>query len=150
MAKNYLSGIFGASPVHPLQVHMAKVTECTGELIKFFECVNNNDWDAAAKIRERVKQFEAGEEQAAREKGDSGIQKELDIISGITPKAAKELLKLKPDAEVARILLAIDNRKVNKIVKQCKTSEERLWIGRVLEQLHDRDAARAEDPGAGT
>ena len=23
-------------------------------------------------------------------------------------------------------------------------------IGRVLEQLHDRDAARAEDPGAGT
>ena len=58
MVKNYLSGIFGASPVHPLQVHMAKVTECTGELIKFFECVNNNDWDAAAKIRERVKQFE--------------------------------------------------------------------------------------------
>jgi len=101
-------------------------------------------------LEEKVRQFEANKEQAAKEKGDSGLQKELDIIAGITPKAAKELLKLKPDAEVARILLAVDNRKVNKIVKQCKTSEERLWIGRVLEQLHDRDAARAEDPGAGT
>ena len=101
-------------------------------------------------LEEKVKQFEARNKQAAKEKGDSGVQKELDIISGITAKAAKELLKLKPDAEVARILLAIDNRKVNKIVKQCKTSEERLWIGRVLEQLHDRDAARAEAPGAGT
>jgi hypothetical protein len=101
-------------------------------------------------LEEKVSQFEANKERAAKEKGDSGLQKELDIIAGITPKAAKELLKLKPDAEVARILLAVDNRKVNKIVKQCKTSEERLWIGRVLEQLHDRDAARAEDPGAGT
>lgn len=101
-------------------------------------------------FEDKVKQLEARNKQAAKEKGDSGIQKELDIISGITPKAAKELLKLKSDAEVARILLAIDNRKVNKIVKQCKTSEERLWIGRVLEQLHDRDAARAEVPGAGT
>jgi hypothetical protein len=101
-------------------------------------------------LEEKVRQFEANKERAAKEKGDSGLQKELDIIAGITPKAAKELLKLKPDAEVARILLAVDNRKVNKIVKQCKTSEERLWIGRVLEQLHDRDAARAEDPGAGT
>jgi len=101
-------------------------------------------------LESRVKRFQARKEQAAKEKGDSGVQKELDIIAGITPKAAKELLKLKPDAEVARILLAIDNRKVNKIVKQCKTSEERLWIGRVLEKLHDRDAARAEAPGAGT
>lgn len=101
-------------------------------------------------LEARVTQYEAGKVKAAKEKGDSGVQKELDIISGITAKAAKELLKLKPDAEVARILLAIDNRKVNKIVKQCKTNEERLWIGRVLEQLHDRDAARAEDPGAGT
>lgn len=101
-------------------------------------------------LEDRVMQFEADKEKAAKEKGDSGVQKELDIIAGITPKAAKELLKLKPDAEVARILLAVDNRKVNKIVKQCKTNEERLWIGRILEKLHDRDAARAEDPGAGT
>ena len=58
MAKSYLAGIFGTSPVRPLQVHMAKVTECTAELIRFFECVNDGDWDNAAEVRKRVKKFE--------------------------------------------------------------------------------------------
>jgi len=101
-------------------------------------------------LEEKEKQFEARQEQIARKEGDSGVQRELEILSGIPPKAAKELLKQKDDAEVVRILLAMEARKANKIVKQCKTKQERLWIGRIMEKLHDRDASRAEVPGAGT
>ncbi|MCD4761245.1 hypothetical protein K8R42_05095 [bacterium] len=89
------------------------------------------------------------QDERARRAGDDGFQKELDILSGLKAKAAKELLKLKDEADVVRIVMAMEGRKVQKIVDQCKTSEERLWIERILEQLHNRDAAQAEDLGAG-
>ncbi len=37
MTSSYLSGIFGASPVRPLQKHMEKVIDCVTELIPFTE-----------------------------------------------------------------------------------------------------------------
>lgn len=39
MTSSYLSGIFGASPVRPLQRHMEKVIDCVTELIPFTEAV---------------------------------------------------------------------------------------------------------------
>ncbi len=76
-------------------------------------------------------------EQFQKESGDSGLQMEVDTLAGIDPKSAKELLRQKDDADVARILMAMDERNRNKIVKQCKNSEERLWIGRILEKFSD-------------
>jgi len=35
MSGNYLSGIFGSSPVRPLQEHMQKVVSCVSELVPF-------------------------------------------------------------------------------------------------------------------
>ncbi|MFQ5411334.1 MAG: hypothetical protein ACE5EC_03525 [Phycisphaerae bacterium] len=81
------------------------------------------------------KRYEAQREALARKEGDSGLQKELLTLSGIPPKNAKELLKAKEDADVVRIFMAMDQRKLNKIVKQCKSSEDRLWIGRIMEKL---------------
>lgn len=43
MAGGYLSGIFGDSPVRPLQDHMAKVVECTKELEPFAQAVIDGD-----------------------------------------------------------------------------------------------------------
>jgi predicted phosphate transport protein (TIGR00153 family) len=48
MAGGYLSGIFGASPIRPLQKHMAQVIECVTELIPFIEAVLQRDTDARA------------------------------------------------------------------------------------------------------
>lgn len=100
-------------------------------------------------VEEEERTYLAQRERLAREQGDSGLQKELEVLSGIRPKGAKELLKLKDDADVVRIMLAMDPRKVSKIVKQCKTNEERRWIGRIMEKFGDDDAAQAEDLGAG-
>lgn len=93
--------------------------------------------------------FKSQREQLAEQDGDSGLQAELETLSGVDAKTAKELLKLRDEADVARILMAMDGRKRNKIVKQCKTSEERLWIGRVMEKFHDSKSAQAEVLGEG-
>jgi hypothetical protein len=86
----------------------------------------------------------------AKENGDGGLQKELEIISGVKAKEAKELLRQKDDADVVRILMAMEARKARQIVAACKASEERLWIGRILGKLHDSNATQAEALGAGT
>jgi len=93
--------------------------------------------------------FAKQREQLAKKEGDSGFQAELDTLSAIDAKSAKELLKLKSDADVVRILMAMDGRKRSKIVKACKTNEERLWIGRMMEKFHDSAVAQAEDLGSG-
>ena len=43
MSGSYLSGIFGKSPVRPLQEHMEKVVSCVSELIPFTKAVLAND-----------------------------------------------------------------------------------------------------------
>lgn len=46
MPGGYLSGIFGASPIRPLQKHMSQVIECATELIPFIDAVLAQDADA--------------------------------------------------------------------------------------------------------
>ena len=43
MSGSYLSGIFGSSPVKPLQEHMEKVVLCVSELVPFTHAVLDND-----------------------------------------------------------------------------------------------------------
>ncbi len=57
MASSYLTGIFGGSPVKPLQIHMEKVHACVECLIPYFEAANNKDvaglerhYDSIAKL----------------------------------------------------------------------------------------------------
>lgn len=45
MSSSYLSGIFGASPVRPLQKHMEKVIDCVSELIPFVDAALAQDYD---------------------------------------------------------------------------------------------------------
>ena len=105
--------------------------------------------DREALEADRTRQAKELEEKA-QAPGDSGAQKELEILGGIKPKQAKELLQQKRDADVVAILKSLDDRKVRKIVGECKTAEERSWIGRILEQMHDGRAKQAEVLNAGT
>ena len=43
MTGGYLSGIFGSSPVRPLQKHMEQVVACVGELIPYIDAVLAGD-----------------------------------------------------------------------------------------------------------
>ena len=54
----YMSGIFGSSPVSPLQKHMSKVYACASELIPLFNAVINEDWDEVAKRQQLISQLE--------------------------------------------------------------------------------------------
>lgn len=94
------------------------------------------------------KRFEVEQERLAMEAGSSGLQAEIDTLSSIDAKTALPLLRQKDDADVVRILMAMDERKRAKIVKQCKSEEERRWIGGILEQFHETSVAQAEDLGA--
>jgi predicted phosphate transport protein (TIGR00153 family) len=59
MAKgSYMSGIFGSSPVSPLQQHMSKVYACASELIPLFNAVINEDWDEVIKRQQLISQLE--------------------------------------------------------------------------------------------
>jgi len=55
---NYISKIFGASPVAPIQEHMELCYKASRELIHFFECVVASDWDKVAESREKIVQLE--------------------------------------------------------------------------------------------
>ena len=51
---NYISKIFGASPVGPIQEHMNVCYQCAKELITFFQHVVARDWQAARASREKI------------------------------------------------------------------------------------------------
>jgi predicted phosphate transport protein (TIGR00153 family) len=55
---SYFSGIFGASPIKPLQRHMKTVLECTRELVPLFQAANRDDFDMMATAQARVSQLE--------------------------------------------------------------------------------------------
>lgn len=58
MAGGYMGGIFGSSPVSPLQAHMSKVYKCAKELIPLFNAVINENWDEVAKIQQQISDLE--------------------------------------------------------------------------------------------
>ncbi len=59
MAKGgYMGGIFGSSPVSPLQKHMSKVYACASELIPLFNAVINEDWDEVARRQQLISSLE--------------------------------------------------------------------------------------------
>lgn len=57
-SKNYLSGLFGASPVAPLQAHMKLVDECVGKLIQLFENMANGDTAAVELVYHEIAALE--------------------------------------------------------------------------------------------
>jgi len=55
---NYMSGIFGNSPVKPMQLHMDKVHDCVSLLVPFFEAVIAEDWKKVEKCQQKISVLE--------------------------------------------------------------------------------------------
>lgn len=51
---NYVSKIFGKSPVGPIQDHMNTCYQCAKELITFFQHVVSEDWSGAEASRDKI------------------------------------------------------------------------------------------------
>ncbi len=54
MATNNIYGLFGKSPISPLQQHMSHAHSCIGELNGFMIAIHAQDWDEAEKIRSTI------------------------------------------------------------------------------------------------
>lgn len=81
-----------------------------------------------ARQREKVKE-------AAR---DEGFQKELDLVSGLQPRQAKEhvfRLWQKQPADAVRLLTAMDESRAKRILEQFKTPDELQVQTDLLEQI---------------
>lgn len=64
---NYISKIFGASPVGPLQDQMQTVYQCAKELISFFEHALANDWAKAEVTRAKIVELEQEADEIKRQ-----------------------------------------------------------------------------------
>ena len=67
MPKAPMSGLFGSSPIKPLQRHMASVQACTAQLLPYIDAVLARDWDAAASEQAKIAQMEREADKLKRE-----------------------------------------------------------------------------------
>lgn len=67
MPRATISGLFGSSPIRPLQQHMASVQECVGQLLPYIDAVLEQDWDAAASQQANISQLERDADKLKRE-----------------------------------------------------------------------------------
>ncbi len=63
----YISRIFGASPVRPLQAHIDKASKCAHKLPKFIRATYKGDWRKAAIQREKIVNLEHAADDLKRE-----------------------------------------------------------------------------------
>ncbi len=66
-ANGYISRIFGASPVRPLQKHLDKAAKCAGKLPKFISATYREDWRKAESVREKIILLEHAADEKKRE-----------------------------------------------------------------------------------
>ena len=55
---NVLAGVFGSSPVMPLEKHAELVHKCARQLVEFFSAVVASDWETAAEARAEISRLE--------------------------------------------------------------------------------------------
>ncbi|NOR20690.1 MAG: TIGR00153 family protein [Xanthomonadales bacterium] len=58
MPKATISGLFGNSPIRPLQQHMASVQECVNQLLPYIDAVLAKNWEEAAKHQASISGME--------------------------------------------------------------------------------------------
>ena len=54
MSKNNIYGLFGKSPISPLQQHMTLAHSCVEELSGFMSAIDEQDWTRAEKIKSTI------------------------------------------------------------------------------------------------
>lgn len=62
-----LAGIFGSSPVRPLEKHAGLVHKCARQLSDFFDAVSRGDWEKAAASRAEIERLEHAADDVKKE-----------------------------------------------------------------------------------
>ena len=90
---------------------------------------------------ERQKKLLAEQKRALEEQSaQAGFEKELELFGKMDATMAKDLLRNRKDADVVRLLSHMDVNRAKKIIDACKKKEDdKLWIGRIVEQIPKLD-----------
>jgi flagellar motility protein MotE (MotC chaperone) len=80
----------------------------------------------------------------AQSAASPGRQKEIEIIAALRPNAALKQVMAMPEADAARILFELDNRKVKKIFEAAKTDTELSRLTTIRELISDIRATNAD------
>lgn len=88
MTRNTILGVFAKSPIKPLEKHIRLVTQCSKQLIPFFNACSTQNWDEAKEIRAKISSFEKEADALKR-------QLRLELPSGLfMPVQRTDLLEL--------------------------------------------------------
>lgn len=97
-------------------------------------------------IEAKEKAFKEQQARVLKETQQLGFERQLEVLSRIDAERAKDLLrKDTKEADVVQLLMRMDENRVSKIVNACETEEERLWIGRILNQIGTYKNQSADD-----
>jgi len=94
-------------------------------------------------IETKQKEFREERKKVREETQQDGFQHALEIYSSMDSKLAKNILREKKDPDVVRLLMAMDENRRKKIVNTCKADDDRLWIGRILNQIQQLNGESA-------
>jgi hypothetical protein len=91
-------------------------------------------------------QFDKDRRGTALQSEQEGFARTLEMYEGMDPVRAKDLLRNhSKEADTVRILMAMDPVRARKIINVCRSDEELLWVGRILNQMNHLNTV----PGGG-
>lgn len=88
---------------------------------------------------ERGKQELKEQQKKLQEQSEQeGFSRILEMFENMEPQIAKNLLRNQTkEADAVQLLMGMDTGRARKIINACKTPEEQLWIGRILNQINN-------------
>ena len=124
---DYLSGIFGSSPVAPMQKHMEEVFLCVSELVPLFEAVIAKDWDKVKEVQKKISDLEG---EADKLKKDIRLQLPKGMFMPVSRRDLLEILTMQDKIantakDIAGIILGRKMELPDKIAKDYMPFVER-------------------------
>jgi hypothetical protein len=96
------------------------------------------DLDRQREAFEQVKEQERlAREERAQSESQPGYQKELELVSALSPVAALGQIMTMSDGDAAQLLFQLGTRKVKKIYESARTEEERAKLTTVRQLIRD-------------
>jgi len=93
-----------------------------------------------AELEDKIKSFNKQKETFTGDLNQKGFDNVLETLSSIEPEKARDLLMKHggfKDADVVRIMMAMDPFRDKKIVNACQTPEELAWMGSIQRQIYE-------------
>ncbi len=89
-------------------------------------------------------EFKKARELASSERQHSGLKAELEILSKLSEKNARDVLMKKPVPDAVNVLMKMKTRSAAGIIEACKTEAEKAWAVQMMQEISSRDEDKAD------